>query len=71
MKRALLALLCLFALGGCVAFSEQHPVTESRYASPELQDYWLDRRWRQDIADRWSRELDRQSSARMARNMAN
>lgn len=64
-----LAALALPVLGGCVAFSEQHPVTESRYATPEMQAYWLDRRWRHDIADRWSADLERQSAARMAQNL--
>jgi hypothetical protein len=74
MKRFLLIVLAalgLPALGGCVAFSEEHPVTESRYATPEMQAYWLDRRWRHDIADRWSADLERQSAARMAHYLGN
>jgi hypothetical protein len=67
---AVAALACV-GLNGCVAFSEQHPTSESRYATPSEQAFWIDRRWRQDIADYWSRELDRQSSARMAREFAN
>ncbi len=66
-----LAALALPALGGCVAFSEQHPVTESRYATPEMQAYWLDRRWRDDIADRWAADLERQSAVRLARDLGN
>jgi hypothetical protein len=66
-----IAALGYVALGGCAAFSEQHPTTESRYTTPEAQAYWTDRRWRQDIADYWSREIDRQSSVRMARYMGN
>lgn len=67
---AMAALSCV-GLGGCVAFSQEHPVTESRYISPQVQAYWLDRRWRQDIADRWSVEHERQSAARMAREFGN
>lgn len=66
---AIAALGCV-ALGGCAAYSEAHPTTESRYSTPQAQAYWIDRRWRQDKADEWVRELDRQSSARMARYMA-
>lgn len=74
MKRllpAVLAALVLPALGGCAAFSEEHPVSESRYATPEMQAYWIDRRWRQDKADQWALELERQSAARMARYLGN
>jgi hypothetical protein len=66
-----IATLGCVALGGCAAYSEAHPTTESRYTTAEAQEFWVDRRWRQDIADRWVRELDRQSTARMARYMAN
>lgn len=70
MKRFLLIALAAFglpALGGCAAFFyEEHPVTESRYATPEMQAYWLDRRWRQDIANRWASETERQAAARMS-----
>ena len=58
-------------LAGCVAFSQEHPVSESRYVTPEMQAYWLDRRWREDKADYWSADLERQRSARMAREMGN
>lgn len=70
MKHALLialAALGLNGLGGCAAFSEYHPVSESRYATPEMQAYWTERRWRQDKADEWAREAERQSAARLAR----
>jgi hypothetical protein len=69
MKRIMLIAVAVFGLpvlGGCAAFSEEHPVSESRYATPEMQAYWLDRRWRQDIADRWSAEIERQAAARMS-----
>ena len=66
-----IAALACVALSGCAAFSEEHPTTESRYTTPAEQAFWTDRRWRQDIADYWSRELDRQSSTRMARYMGN
>ena len=65
-----LAALGLVALGGCVAFSEEHPVTESRFITPEMQTYWLERRWRHDKADEWAVTLDRQSAARMAQNLS-
>jgi hypothetical protein len=58
-----IAALGLVALGGCSSlplWSEEHPTTESRYTTPEAQAYWTDRRWRHDIADYWSSELDRQ-----------
>jgi hypothetical protein len=64
---AVAALACV-GLGGCVAFSEQHQTTESRYSTPEAQAYWTDRRWRHDIADYWDRELERQSAVRLARD---
>lgn len=73
MKRSILVILAalgLPGLAGCAAFSQDHPVTESRYATPEMQAYWLDRRWRQDKADEWARDIERQASARMARYMA-
>lgn len=69
MKRLLLIVLA--ALGGCAAWSEDHPVSESRYATPEMQAYWTDRRWRHDIADRWAQETERQAAARMARYRGN
>jgi hypothetical protein len=31
-----------------------------------MQAYWLDRRWRHDIADRWAAETERQAAARMS-----
>jgi hypothetical protein len=64
------ALSCV-GLSGCVAFSQEHPVSESRYITPQVQAYWLDRRWRQDIADHWASELERQSATRMAREFGN
>ena len=74
MKRFLfvaLAALSSAGLAGCVAFSQEHPVSESRYVTPEMQAYWLDRRWREDKADYWSADLERQRSARAAREMGN
>lgn len=63
--------LGLSALGGCVAFSQEHPTTESRYMTPAEQAYWTDRRWREDQAGYWSREYERQAAVRMARNFGN
>lgn len=74
MKRfvcVVLAGLGLSALGGCVAFSQEHPTTESRYMTPLEQAYWIDRRWREDKADYWRAELARQSAVRFARDLGN
>jgi hypothetical protein len=67
---AVAALGCV-GLGGCAAFSEDHPTSENRYTTPDAQAYWTDRRWRQDKAAEWARELERQSAARMSRYMGN
>ena len=69
MKHVLL--VALAALGGCAAFSEDHPTTESRYMTAAEQAYWTDRRWRQDQADYWAQTLERQSATRMSRYMGN
>ena len=63
-----LALLALLSLGGCSTYySEKHPTTESRVLTPAEDAYWVDRRWRQDIAEGWARETERASAVRMAR----
>jgi len=66
-----LAGLALSVLGGCASYSQEHPTTESRYMTPAEQAYWVERRWREDQADYWSRELARQSAVRMAHNFGN
>jgi hypothetical protein len=66
--RLTLALLGLLSLGGCQTYyTERHPTTESRMLSPAEDAYWVDRRWRQDIAEGWARETERASAVRMAR----
>lgn len=66
-----LVALGVVALEGCVALSQNHPTTETRYASPTEQAFWVERRWRQDKADEWALVLERQSAARMSREFGN
>ena len=62
------ATLSLAALGGCMTYySEKHPTTESRQLTAAEDAYWVDRRWRQDKAEEWNRETERQAATRMAR----
>lgn len=69
--RILIALLFVVSLGGCGLVSVNHPTTESRYMTQAEQDFWIDKRDRQDKSDEWRRELARQSRERMARYMGN
>ena len=63
----LLSLTALLGLGGCGITTVQHSTTESRYMTQAEQEFWTDKRGRQDKAAEWAWELDRQSNARFAR----
>ncbi len=64
---AVLCTLLLALLGGCSILAGNHPTTESRIMTSAEQEYWADRRERQDKAAEWRRETQRQSSERYAR----
>jgi hypothetical protein len=66
--RLTLALLALLSLGGCnTYYTEKHPTTESRLLTPAEDDFWVDRRWRQDKAEEWREDIRRASATRMSR----
>lgn len=64
---AVLSAILFALLGGCSALAENHPTVESYVMTSAEQQYWADRRMRQDKAQEWNRELARQSSDRLAR----
>ena len=67
---SVLALAGLSTLGGCGFMTVSHSTTESRYMTQGEQEFWTDRRCRQDKSVEWANELRRQSAVRMAQNLA-